>query len=1118
MPSWDEEPPPEDLTQLPGSGTQADYLDLPATPMPSLDRVTAPPVADRYDVQGEMARGGLGRIMRAWDRLLDRPVALKELLRPHARGVTRFGREARITARLEHPGIIPVHDTGEYESGLPWFAMKLISGQSLEQAIDARETLVERLGLLPNVIDACEAMAYAHSCGVIHRDLKPDNVLVGPFGETVVIDWGLAKDVGEQEPEADLPESGSTSSGSLTRAGAVMGTPSYMAPEQAAGRELDARADVYALGAILYRLLAGTPPYADGDTTRIVERVLVGPPVDVDDLEPGVPRDLLAVVRKAMARDALDRYPDAASLSEELNRFQTGQIVGAYHYSATEIALRWIRRHRLSAGLIASLLSVATVAFFAVVQQRDVAQQRSIETEEARSNEAEIRLRETVRADETALREAQLAVGRDPTRALEILAGISEAYPHTNAIRTLAADAVGRGLPRRISGHEATIGMIRYAPDGTWLATGGHDHKVQVVDAATLETRWVLEEATSGIVGLEISSDNRHLVTCSDQLRLYDGLTGELMHTLAGHTGGLQDADFSPDGTLVASAGFDATVRIWDAGTGALIRRLDGHQKLLMDVAWDSAGQRIASTGNDGTVKIWDAATGDLVFDQKNRQGVPGYGVAWSPDDEWIAAWGDGNEAYVWDVASQVPLVALPTKADWIYTGAWSPFGRQFVTGGADGELIVWRLEEGGFSSLNAHDGAVTSISFAPNGYDMLTSSLDGDVKVWDIDRLTARTLHGQASPVLQAHFSPDGESVVAGGMGTDAFVWRLEEGDPQVIADIEGGIYGLSFAPDGKKIAIAAQMLHIADLDAGIVHRIRGHKGPVLCVEFDPKGRWLATGGSDDTIRLWPSEGKPIVDASHSGSVFKLLFAPDGNTLASADLDGEVRLMNLETRESTQLAPPGSHVFALAYSEDSSRVSVGSQDQLIHIYNTADPTAAPEEYAGHTSYVVATAYVDGQLISGGADGSVRRWRGGLGEELSGHLLNVVSLEVSGDGRLAAGDSLGAIQLWDPTLSEATALVGHAQYVTAMAWSHDGRMLASTSWDQTARLWPAPADGGPIVSRVLRGHKGDVTDVVFSPDDQRIATAGEDGQLLLWTDDLPHDRAKLRAWLAARAQ
>ena len=213
----------------------------------------------------EHARGGLGRVVRAVDKRLGRTVAVKELLRHTDSNEARFLREALITARLEHPGIVPVHEAGRWPNGDPYYVMKLVEGRTLKELIAERATMRDRLGLLPHVIAVADAVGYAHSEGVIHRDVKPSNIIVGAFGETIVVDWGLARDrkrdLPEEEEGAAGPGASSLPRGSgplSTVSGKVVGTPAYMSPEQARGEVVDERADVYAIGAVLYELLAGT--------------------------------------------------------------------------------------------------------------------------------------------------------------------------------------------------------------------------------------------------------------------------------------------------------------------------------------------------------------------------------------------------------------------------------------------------------------------------------------------------------------------------------------------------------------------------------------------------------------------------------------------------------------------------------------------------------------------------------------------------------------------------------------------------------------------------------------------------------------------------------------------
>jgi serine/threonine protein kinase len=272
---------------------------------------------ERYAVEAEIARGGHATVLRAHDRRLRRPVAIKQLRRKRANSEIRFLNEALITARLQHPSIVPIYDVGTWPDGTLYFAMELVKGMTLAERIRVAADRGERVALFPVVIAVADAVAYAHSQGVIHRDLKPSNVLVSDAGQTILIDWGIAKVLDEHEFGDEESESvGITHSA----AGSVVGTPNYMSPEQAAGSEVDERTDVYALGAMLYHLITGSPPFADLPAEEVIAAVRDRAPAPLANGAPDVPPALVRLVERAMARDPDARYPSAAQLRDELTR------------------------------------------------------------------------------------------------------------------------------------------------------------------------------------------------------------------------------------------------------------------------------------------------------------------------------------------------------------------------------------------------------------------------------------------------------------------------------------------------------------------------------------------------------------------------------------------------------------------------------------------------------------------------------------------------------------------------------------------------------------------------------------------------------------------------------
>jgi tetratricopeptide (TPR) repeat protein len=397
----------------------------------------------RYTERETITQGGMGRIIAARDRRLGRRVAIKELREPHPELAARFEREAFLTARLEHPSIVGVHEAGRWPSGEPFYTMKLVPGRSLEEAIAAAPDLERRLALLPRVIAVADALAYAHGKRIIHRDLKPTNVMVGTFGETVVIDWGLAKDLAAPP---DAPSAPSRPSGvGETVVGQVLGTPAYMPPEQAAGEAVDERADVYAIGAILHHLLAGEPPSQGGSAAEIVAAVRRAPP---RPLRPPAPADLIDVVARAMARDPAARYPTARELASDLKKFQAGQLVGAHRYTFGERVRRWLRRQRrpvVVGGIALALLAVIGIGSIG----RTIAERRRAE--------AQRRIADAHRGEAEELMTFMLFDLKDrlkPLNRLELLESVagkaadvsgSDTRLHGAALRSLADATEERG-------------------------------------------------------------------------------------------------------------------------------------------------------------------------------------------------------------------------------------------------------------------------------------------------------------------------------------------------------------------------------------------------------------------------------------------------------------------------------------------------------------------------------------------------------------------------------------------------------------------------------------------------------------------------------------------------
>jgi serine/threonine-protein kinase len=379
------EPVRRDLRHVADADVQASLAHVPATPSsPELDATSAhvPPSAlpahARFQVLRPHARGGLGEVFVARDEELKREVALKEIQERHAHNPesrARFLLEAEVTGGLEHPGIVPVYGLGSYADGRPFYAIRFIRGDSLKDAVaafhqadrrgrPAPERSLALRQLLGRFVDVCQAIAYAHSRGVLHRDLKPGNVMLGKYGETLVVDWGLAKVLGQADPEATEEGLAHSGDSALTQAGRALGTPAYMSPEQAAGRldQFGPGSDVYSLGATLYCLLTGQAPFAEGDVGAVLGKVRRGdfpPPRQVNRR---VPAALEAVCLKAMALRPEDRYGGPRELAEEVEHWLADEPVRAYREPPPARLSRWLRKHQTLAAGVGALLLTGVIA------------------------------------------------------------------------------------------------------------------------------------------------------------------------------------------------------------------------------------------------------------------------------------------------------------------------------------------------------------------------------------------------------------------------------------------------------------------------------------------------------------------------------------------------------------------------------------------------------------------------------------------------------------------------------------------------------------------------------------------------------------------------------------
>ncbi|HSA23726.1 MAG TPA: protein kinase, partial [Myxococcota bacterium] len=746
------------------------------------DRATAASTRNRS--QAEVGRGGIGRVLLAFDEHLGREVALKELLTPEgpaglrpsaqlASSVARFLREARVTGQLEHPNIVPVYELGRRADGTLYYTMKMVRGRTLRDAIRAARDLPGRLELLKHFVDLCQAVAYAHSRGVVHRDLKPENVMLGEFGETVVLDWGLAKvlgaaDIRGEELAREAARIRDVQTGQ-TVDGTAIGTPNYMSPEQADGRleEVNERSDVWSLGAVLYEILTGRPPFEGATVFEVLGKVLRAEPVRVASAAPGAPRELASVCQKALSKDRAQRYQSAKALAEEVGAFLTGGRVRAYEYGLGDLLGRFALRHKLPlsvAGVFLLLLAGLGVwAYLNEVRGRETAERLRGAAEQA-GQQARHRWAEAHREG------ARAALTRG--ELLEARAKLRTSLEEADSVGSRVLWGKARALPevwRKALG--ALVYHVAFSPDGREVAAAGHDRSIYLLDVDTAELR-VLRGHTDWVATVGYSPDGGRLVSTSADrtLRIWDTRTGRSLRVLSGHTSAIHDAAWSPDGALLASCGQDRSVRLWQASSGAELMRIDGHAEIVWSVAFSPDGALLASADRAGWLRLWDPRTGAPLG--AVREGERGHAcLEFSRDGRWLAAGGGEGTVRVWGVAalraggSPRSQLALAGHADGVQDLAFSPDGTLLASVSFDHHVRLWGLPEGQpLADLEAHQNYVGGVDFSPDGRLLVTGSEDHSVALWRLPLQTpARVAHGHADQVFALAVSPDGQRLASG-------------------------------------------------------------------------------------------------------------------------------------------------------------------------------------------------------------------------------------------------------------------------------------------------------------------------------------------------------------------
>ncbi len=999
------------------------------------------PEEGRYEILKEHARGGMGRVLVVLDRDVGREVAMKELLPHLATGFAwdreRFLREARITGQLEHPNIVPVYEIGSQEGEAAYYTMKLVRGETLEERLEriqgddrlsGRQRLAERLKLLDAFIDTCNAVAYAHSRGVVNRDLKPANIMIGDFGETVVLDWGLARKMDEEEPAprktraprvpGNQERSGDTTR--LTMDGDIMGTPQYMAPEQARGEieRVDEKSDIYALGAMLYEIVTGMPPFSGETSIDILRAVIERTAAPVESVEPSAPRELGAIAAAAMVKDRAARLDSARTLAEEVKAWREGRPMALYRHSAIEQLRRFARHNRalttsLAGALLILIAGVAvSITYARLASDRAAAERAARETADAQTNAARL-------AKDDAQASLRLAQGQrmaayatnliadNPTAALLVAIESARRAPgvaSTNALWNSLAQLLER---RRFLNHEYNVTDGQFSPDGRLVATAGADFTARIWDVATGSEQRRLAGHQSGLTIVEWSGDGKRLLTAP------------------GHPDEDRIRAFQRPGCV------DVWPRIWDVETGECQQVLRGHRGFLRGSRW-APGGKVLTWSDDRTVRLWSADADAAVFTAP----WPVLGATISPDGRWIAGWSSEAKGLLWRTDLPDEPRELEGHATW-----------QNVSFSVDSRTVV----------SADHMGRILA-------RDVETLAILNDMRLTGPDPARPAGPPIQAQAVWGVLHHPDGSRIAfVSNLGLHIWTADLSRELSRATVDRFKLMPG-SLDPDWKRgLTFLDTSILVRDLVTGRdLVSLRGHEYNLEFARFSADGRRVVTGGRDRTAIVWDAEpGACLPTFRWHLSRERAFVSPDGTVAVLRTPDGR-----LEAHDNGSGEILGSWEFAgelegVRFLGDGHRFAANSPyAKVFHIFDSTRGWLFDAD-TGTDRVVWLRASNNGDWLLTCGDGDkgrlwdVRTGKGGPPFQIPRRAFDFCA--VSDDGRtlgMVEADMARVVLFDSATIRETGRLLGHSGWTISCAFIPDGPIL-TTAMDATIRAWDA---------------------------------------------------------------